>query len=79
MTPKEKAEELIEKFRDYSHTDFSPVKGGYQEKSQIENAQKCALICIDQILESYLHANVEYEDGQYENFWKEVKEEIEKP
>ena len=68
MTPKEKAEELVLKFEDY--TDCADERGF---------AIKCALIAVDEILSDYknylLHENTEYKGLMY---WKEVKQEIEK-
>ena len=69
MTPKEKAEELFEKFNnpDTTHHPY------------VHNAQQCALIAVDEILSDYknylLHENTEYKGLMY---WKEVKKEIEK-
>jgi len=59
MTPKEKAEELFEKFNN-PDTTYHPY---------VHNAQQCALIAVDEIL------NI----GCIEvPFWQEVKQEIEK-
>ena len=50
MTQAEKyAKELVDRFRDYSHTDFIQNKGGYQMKSQIESAKQCSLICVEEL------------------------------
>ena len=53
MTPKEKAMEIAMKFDKYGQTD---------------NAVKCALICVDEILRILPFTDVKY--------WKEVKQEI---
>jgi hypothetical protein len=64
MTPKEKAKELYTTYIDYTYGDF--------------NCKQCALIAVDEILED----NVD--DMSWELFdiriqyWKEVKQEIEK-
>jgi hypothetical protein len=69
MTPKEKAEELFEKFNnpDTTHHPY------------VHNAQQCALIAVDEILSDYknylLHENTAYKGLMY---WKEVKQELEK-
>ena len=55
MTPKEKAMEIAMKFDKYGQTD---------------NAVKCALICVDEILEECLDIK--------ESYWQEVKQEINK-
>jgi hypothetical protein len=56
MTAKEKAMEIAMKYDKYGETD---------------NAVKCALICVDEILETPLHV---YGRG----YWENVKQEIEK-
>ena len=73
MTPKEKAIELVDKFCEYSHTEFIPQKGGYQKDSQIKNAKQCAFICVDEILNEYWS-----HDCNRRDWWKQVKEEINK-
>ena len=76
MTPKEHAQELIEKFREYSHTDFNYTRGGYQVDTQIKNAKQCALIAVNEFLDmsrvmgcKNCCPNAEY--------WQDVKTEIE--
>ena len=66
MTPKEKAIELIEKM-------FSNMPKYLQGKIGSETAKQCALICVDEILET--------ESNYYPNeinYWQEVKQEINK-
>lgn len=74
MTPKEEAKELVDRFSEYSHTDFDYNKGGYQVKSQIANAKQCALIAVEKILKVAFYAP----DEIYEHYLQ-VKTEIEKP
>jgi len=62
MTAKEKAMEVAMKFDKYGQTD---------------NAVKCALICVDEILESHYKVLVGVMP-KVEDYWKEVKEEINK-
>jgi len=70
MTPKEKAEELVNKMWVYA---LPNANGSWK------NAKQCALIAVDEILSDYknylLHENTEYKGLMY---WKEVKQEIEK-
>lgn len=76
MTAKEKAKELVWKFAEYSHTDFDYNNGGYQVKSQMENAKQCALIAVDEILK-----DKEIIDGMRvinDPYWQQVKQELEK-
>ena len=77
MTPKEKADELVNKFMEYSHTDFIPYRGGYQMDSQIENAKQCALIAVDEILNTIEYSSQADELSKV-NYWQEIKQEIEK-
>ena len=65
MTPKEKAEELVNKFAKL------PEEGTLMWYLSFEIAKKCALIAVDEILNS----NIIY---WTDDDWKEVKQEIEK-
>lgn len=52
MTPKEKAQELVEKFKDAAKQfNFHEATGWYlDEEVTKENAVACAEICVDEIL-----------------------------
>ena len=63
MTPKEKATELINKFRD---TDIWR-----------STAKKCAIIAVDEIINAIDWHKFETPNKEFE-FWNEVKQEIEK-
>jgi hypothetical protein len=63
MTPKEKAQELFDRFN-------SPDRTNYP---YIHNAQQCALIAVDEILDTIKWC---IGDSQVE-YWQEVKKEIE--
>ena len=69
MTPKKKAEDLINKF--YIEGDM------LKESHSYRLAKKCALIAVDEILSDYknylMHENTEYKGLMY---WLEVKKEI---
>ena len=76
MTPKEKAKELVERFRPY-------VRESCEESSREEKMKQCALICIDEIINNPALSNREYKGWdnnpiQYKKFWQEVKQEIKK-
>jgi hypothetical protein len=64
MTPKEKAEELVEKFR---------ISKAITESY----AKQCALIALDEIIASNPIAFDEDDNCIEKNWWKEVKQEIE--
>ena len=63
MTPKEKAIELYNKMYDYSLFE--------------EEAKRCALIAVDEILKENLELPDEPETVVRYLFWQEVKQEIE--
>ena len=68
MTPKEKAQELFDKYATY----VVMWTGGIEVENQ--NCKQCALIAVDEIMKSLddvLHPNP---FGQY---WNKVKQEIE--
>jgi hypothetical protein len=80
MTPKEKAEELFDKFNNPDRTNYPYYS---------HNAQQCALIAVDEIIKSNpLEPNdtsdwLQPEDWfseankSAEKYWEEVKKEIE--
>jgi hypothetical protein len=68
MTPKEKAEELVDKFilnvLDYDGSGLNGFK-----------AKQCALICVDEVINQYY----EHTDNvNQHNFWQDVKDELNK-
>lgn len=71
MTPKEKAKELVEKFN---------LPTGMMS----DEIKQCALICVDEIIESSPSLPLLADSGVYGDdialnaeYWKEVKKEIE--
>jgi len=66
MTPKEKCDELIDKFVDASVVE---EEENYFHPRPYSLAKQCALICCEEILDK---------DGYNNHYWKEVKQEIEK-
>jgi hypothetical protein len=68
MTPKEKAEELFNKYYSYLKANLM-----YDEEA-IEDAKVCALIAVDEIINLYTNDDVVL-DWKY---WQEIKQEIEK-
>jgi hypothetical protein len=75
MTPKEKAEDLINKFY---------IKGDMlKESHSYRLAKKCALISVDEILDFMMNDDKESETCYWANhpllsYWYQVKQEIEK-
>jgi len=73
MTPKQKAEKLVNKFRDFANgTDYET--DGFSPNIEKENGKQCALIAVDEIWNELESARV-FEEY---NYWQEVKEEIKK-
>ena len=65
MTEKEKALELINKYYNLFNTDTNDIKVFFKD------CKRCALIAVDEILNSN---NIIFN----EDYWQEVKQEIEK-
>ena len=73
MTPKEKAIELVDRFKIYC--DIDDPNGVFDWECCLQyNAKKCALITIDELLfeSSFEVPNIR------QRYWQEVKEEINK-
>jgi hypothetical protein len=62
MTPKEKAEDLVDSF----------LRDGYDVVMHTRLAKRCALIAVDEILGLIFLSQAEI------NYWQEVKQELEK-
>jgi hypothetical protein len=60
MTPKEKANELVNKYLMNTPVGF-----------HIDDAKECALIAVDEIIDLVKHIDVDSED-----YWQKVKQEI---
>ena len=68
MTPKEKAEELVEKYNDYLQQEMQCIV-------YVNQCKQCAIIAVDEIIyEHNLHLTQFGHDRIL--FWKEVKQEI---
>ena len=75
MTPKEKAQELIEKYIQYSQLEI-----GYQGiTSRIHSAKKCAIIAVDEMIKLLVDLSgdsfIYIKEVRY---YQEVRQEIEK-
>ena len=80
MTPKEKAKELVDKMYNTPHCGIEhfPSKH-YCDCSEIGffQAKQCALIAVDEIMKAVGWEEMELGVDR-DNYWEEVKEEIEK-
>ena len=80
MTEKEKAQELVTKFRKYASGDDDDYR--FSPAIEKENAKLCALIAVDEILNNAVRYNAY--DGVTGSdiwidieYWQEVKQEME--
>ena len=71
MTPKEKAKELVTKFRKYASGDDDDYR--FSPAIEKENAKLCAVLSVDEIID-VLCKDV----NPIANYWFEVKKEIHK-
>lgn len=87
MTPEEKAKELVQKFKAHSYYDAHDLTTRSQrEASNIASAVECALIAVDEIVQSAtaLSPGIVMEIGSrgkfglWSTYWELVKQEIEK-
>ena len=69
MKAKEKAKELVDRFY------FNGIKDE-EYSMQYEDGVQCALICVDEITESF--NSLEYYPEDLRDYWQEVKQEISK-
>lgn len=87
MSPKEKAIELVDKFRIFAHTGDYDYEF-YGAKNDNHNAKQCALISVDEIMKApfeNIYINLIPDDAKetdwfwnhYDSYWQEVKTEIE--
>lgn len=75
MTPKEKANELVDKFKKNTRA-FNETTGW---GDYLFDAKECALIAVDQIILANPHSNPLNTDPiSTMDYWVEVKQEIEK-
>ena len=73
MTPKEKAEELVNKYSTY----VVMWAGGIETSKQ--NVKQCALIAVNEIVKCTKYEEQKFDNDRFaEDFWQEVKQEIEK-
>jgi hypothetical protein len=75
MTAKDKAKELVDRFKGVTR----PFSKRRTLKVDIhpEHAKQCALICVDEILESLWNVGHSFSNDEI-NYWQEVKQEIER-
>jgi hypothetical protein len=67
MTPKEKAEELFNKYKEYSYTAWN---GGEDEMTTEQAAIECANIAVEEIIKNCIR------DISHLHYWVAVKKEL---
>jgi hypothetical protein len=80
MTPKEKANELVDKFyqRFPLKMDVITTRGDLSwEYDNWEQAKQCALIAVDEILDDDMYDMSQELFENRINYWQQVKQEIE--
>jgi hypothetical protein len=83
MTPKEKAIELIDKYKPfvYCYMGSGMLSNTYDEDVILNMSKQCALIAVDEIVKECYNwngsDNVQWETKRFD-YWNEVKQEIEK-
>jgi hypothetical protein len=86
MTPKEKAEELVNKMYNTEHCGIKHIPNQrYCDCSDISyfQSKQCALIAVDEIIEELAeiwghYGNIESQIEERQSYWLEIKQEIEK-
>jgi hypothetical protein len=73
MTPRAKADQLLIKFK------MSECTQGYNDVRDIHAANRCAIIAVNEIINSNPHSNpLNTEVYSTMDWWQEVKNELEK-
>ena len=69
MTPKEKAQELVDKFR-------NEILSFLGDRIKDQNAKRCALVAVDELIKIHYLLTTTHDTSPSINYWKEVKQEI---
>lgn len=72
LEPKQKAEELVEKYKEYTYYNFTD---DYVEEDKKYNAIQCAIIAVEEIIKSRPSKPNDYTDTL--GYWQEVKKHLE--
>lgn len=85
MTPKEKAKELVDKFKDKvnPYVGSGMLSNTYDDRTILVQSQRCALIATEEIIEQWDYIDTYLADMGGElnpnlRYWLNVKEEIKK-
>ena len=75
MTPKEKADELIDKFSE--RTKFMDEYAGWLLHLDSSKAKGHALVAVDELIKIHYLLTNTHDTSPSINYWKEVKQELE--
>lgn len=79
MTPKEKAQELVDKFKPYMYpfgSGSAYLSGDRSDNHVLPDARKCATMCVDELIE-YADATSYGENAvSQKEYWTKVRIEI---
>ena len=70
MTPKQKANELIDKFR-------VEILSFLGDTMKDKNAKRCALVAVDELIKIHYLLTTTQDTSPSINYWKDVKQELE--
>lgn len=84
LTPKEKAEELIEKYKPYMYCYMGSgmLSNTYDEEVVLDFAKKCTIIAVDEVIKQWEYIDTYLADlgGELNpnlKYWYQVKEDLE--
>ena len=84
MNQKEKAKELIEKYKPhmYCYMGSGMLSNTYDESVVLQNAVKCSIIAVEEIIDQWEYIDTYLADGNGElnpnlKYWYQVKKELE--
>ena len=80
MTPKEKANELIEKFKKATTYKYQEYAGANYStfEHDIEELKNCAIIAVDEMINEFKKSDSLYATRFLADYWQAVKNELEK-
>ena len=77
MTPKEEANELVDRFKEITPCSFYELDEEEMHIEKLVLSKQCALICVDDIIDSHYRVFTGVKGSVYD-YWKEVKQQINK-
>ena len=78
MTPKEKANELVDKCRFALYDNLPSLQSEIFKQSMTEASKQCTLTAVDEIMNIAYWEYMDSGGGQEKSYWQQVRQEIEK-